>query len=112
MLTSASSLERGTHFVAVLTYSTQTLKISWKWGQLCIETESTAVPEGCLHSEGLSDHPSLPEQTGRHQKDAQEGQWAQSRKTVLTATCKRRARSAVGLIDDRSPQVDFGEGTN
>lgn len=111
MLTSASSLE-STRFVAVFTYSTQIFKISWKQGQLCIETEGTATPEGCLNSEGLSDPPSLHEQAGRHQKNMQEGQWTPSHKTVLMATCKSRAWPAVGLTDDRSSQVDFSEGAN
>ena len=53
MLTSASSLEWGTHLVAVFTYGTQTLKISWKRGQLCTETrellfqKAVFIQKGC-----------------------------------------------------------------
>lgn len=46
MLISASRLEQDALFVAVLMYSTQTLKISWKQRQFCTETEGAAVPQG------------------------------------------------------------------
>lgn len=91
-------------------YSTQTLKLSWKQRQLWIE--GAAVPQGRLHSEGLSAHSSLHGQTGRHKKAygiCVGCQWTPS--PVLTATCKREARLAAGVIDTSS-QVDFCDGGN